>query len=184
MDELFRVAAELQSGLDRLGLPNCIIGGLALQAWGELRLTRDVDFSVLTGFDDEERKIDQILTIVTARYPNAIDFALKNRVILGLVGGTVPVDIGLAGFDYETRTLDRSVEFDFGAGRTLRVCSASDLVIMKVFAGRERDFDDVIGVLKRSKELLNWNLIEAELAPLLEAIDAPDRLSWLTQRRA
>jgi len=42
--------------LDALGLPNCVIGGLALQAWGEVRLTRDADFTVLTRFIDEEAR--------------------------------------------------------------------------------------------------------------------------------
>ncbi len=183
MDDLFRAAGELQDGLDKLRLPNCIIGGLALQAWGELRLTRDADFSVFTGFVDEERKVNEIFTIVTPRTSGAMDFALSNRVIIGLFN-TMPVDIGLAAFDYEARMIDRGVDFDFETGRTLRICSANDLVIMKMFAGRDRDFTDVIGVLKRSEELLDWNLIETELTPLLEAIDSSDRLDWLFRQRS
>jgi hypothetical protein len=182
VDDLFKAAADLQDGLDRFGLRNCIIGGLTLQAWGELRLTRDADFSVFTGFVDEERKVNQILTLVTPRHSNAMGFALTNRVILGLAS-TVPVDIGLAAFDYEANMIDRSVDFDFGIGRTLRICSANDLVIMKMFAGRDQDYADIVGVLKVSKDLLDWNIIEAELSPLLEAIDSQDRLDWLFQQR-
>jgi|GEM_PF-3404081 len=57
MTDLIVAAAKLQMEIDNLGLSNCIIGGLALQAWGEIRVTRDVDFTVLTHFVDEEAKI-------------------------------------------------------------------------------------------------------------------------------
>ena len=50
MLDLVQAAAKVQQDLDALGLPNCVIGGLALQAWGEVRLTRDADFAVLTRF--------------------------------------------------------------------------------------------------------------------------------------
>ncbi len=40
MLDLVQAAANLQYDLDALDLPNCVIGGLALQAWGEVRLTR------------------------------------------------------------------------------------------------------------------------------------------------
>lgn len=33
MIDLVRAASRLQGELDSLGLPNCIIGGVALQAW-------------------------------------------------------------------------------------------------------------------------------------------------------
>lgn len=36
----------------------CFIGGLALQRWGEARLTRDVDLTLLTGFGEEESYLD------------------------------------------------------------------------------------------------------------------------------
>ena len=41
--ELVEAAAELQKFCDERGWGYCFIGGLALQHWGEPRLTLDVD---------------------------------------------------------------------------------------------------------------------------------------------
>ena len=67
MQELIQAAANLQDEIDALGIPNCVIGGLALQAWGEPRVTRDMDCTLLTRFVDEEPKLRSILTFVTPR---------------------------------------------------------------------------------------------------------------------
>jgi len=64
--DLIRGAAALQTKLDELELPNCVIGGLAVQAWGEVRATRDADFTVLTRFVDEEAKSRAILSLPIA----------------------------------------------------------------------------------------------------------------------
>src|SRR5256885_5852668 len=120
MLDLLTSAAKFQAILEQRGFRNCIIGGLALQAWGEPRLTRDVEFSVLTGFENE--RVAELLELVETRNSDALAFALQSRVILGLLPGSIPVDIGLAAFDYEIRMVDRSVVFDFGEGTKLRIC--------------------------------------------------------------
>ena len=49
-----------------------------------------------------------------------------------------------------------------------QTCSAEDLVIHKVFAGRDRDWSDVESVLVRQHGILDLQHIRAELVPLLE----------------
>ena len=44
---LIEAAVEVQSALSAGGIQSCVIGGLAVQRWGEPRATQDVDFSVL-----------------------------------------------------------------------------------------------------------------------------------------
>jgi len=41
--------------------PFCFIGGIAVQRWGEPRLTQDVDLTLLTGFGSEEGFVDTLL---------------------------------------------------------------------------------------------------------------------------
>ena len=53
MLEVYRAAAELQRRFQDRGWRFCLIGGLALQRWGEPRETIDVDVTLLTGFGDE-----------------------------------------------------------------------------------------------------------------------------------
>ena len=50
----------------------------------------------------------------------------------------------------------------------LTTCSAEDLIIHKVFAGRSRDWSDVESVLVRQHGKLQLPHIRAELPPLLE----------------
>ncbi len=61
MNGLYEAALEVQSFMQCRGWRFCIIGGLALQRWGEPRVTRDVDVTLLTGFGDEERYINEQL---------------------------------------------------------------------------------------------------------------------------
>jgi hypothetical protein len=51
--ELFREAQVLQQFLVGRGWGFCFIGGVALQHWGEPRVTRDLDLTVFTGFGGE-----------------------------------------------------------------------------------------------------------------------------------
>jgi hypothetical protein len=54
-------AGEVQSFCKSQGWRFCFIGGVALQRWGEPRLTQDVDLTLLTGFGNEEKFVDALL---------------------------------------------------------------------------------------------------------------------------
>ena len=45
----------------------CFIGGVALQRWGEPRLTQDADLTLLTGFGSEESFADPLLARFAGR---------------------------------------------------------------------------------------------------------------------
>jgi len=66
----------------------------------------------------------------------------------------------------------------------LRICSPSDLVILKTFAGRDRDWLDVRGTLVRSGQSLDWELIQRELTVLLELKEEPESLDRLLAMKA
>ena len=53
MNPIFAAAREIQDFCRGRGWRSCVIGGLAVQRWGEPRLTRDVDVTLLTGFGSE-----------------------------------------------------------------------------------------------------------------------------------
>ena len=54
MNPVFEAALEVQRFLQERHWRFCIIGGVALQRWGEPRATVDVDLTLLTGFGEEE----------------------------------------------------------------------------------------------------------------------------------
>lgn len=57
-NRLLAAAAEIQGFCTSAGWKFCFIGGVAVQHWGEPRLTRDADLTVFTGVGDETRYVD------------------------------------------------------------------------------------------------------------------------------
>lgn len=60
-------ALAAQAACNRLGLRACVIGGVALQRWGALRFTADVDLSVLVESGDEAQVTEALLAELPAR---------------------------------------------------------------------------------------------------------------------
>lgn len=58
MSELSQLAVELGDFCSKRGWRFCVIGGFAVQHWGEPRMTMDVDLSLITGFGEEEIFVD------------------------------------------------------------------------------------------------------------------------------
>ena len=61
MNAIFAAAKEVCDFMEARRWTYCVIGGLAVQRWGEPRLTRDADLTLLTGFGDEEGFADALL---------------------------------------------------------------------------------------------------------------------------
>jgi len=183
MIELVEAATELQAFCEERGWSFCFIGGLALQHWGEPRLTFDVDATLLTGFGDEESYIDPLLESFRARVPEAREFARRNRVLLLESSDGIPLDIALGALPFEAEAVRRSRLVFLGGDVPLRLCSAEDLVVMKAFADRGRDWLDIEGVLIRQGTGLDWEYLLEQLRPLVEAKEAPDILPRLEALR-
>ncbi len=86
-------------------------------------------------------------------------------------------------FDFERRVIERARTVEFVEGFRLRVWSSEDLLVTKVFAGRDQDWTDVKGVVARQGAKLDWGQIESELPPLLELVEEPERLGRLLALR-
>jgi len=181
--EVYRAAADLQRRFDTSGWQFCLIGGLALQRWGEPRETIDVDVTLLTGFGHEDDFVREILDWYQPRVKDARDFALTHRVLLVEAASGVGIDIALGGMPFEEAAVGRATRYEFAAGISLRTASAEDLIVMKAFAARPKDWIDVEGILIRQGNRLDWNLILAELEPLVELKGEPDILERLAQLR-
>lgn len=183
MNEVIRAAEELQSLCDREGWKQCIIGGLALQRWGEPRETADVDLTLLTGFGGEDRFVAVLLAHYEARIADAAQFALSRRVLLLRAKSGVGLDIAFGGLPFEESAVARSSTFVFPGDVRLRTCSAEDLIIMKAFAARGKDWLDIEGVIARQTGEIDWAYVESQLAPLAELKGEPEILASLQSRR-
>jgi hypothetical protein len=181
--DLLQVAADVQGFCDAQGWKFCFIGGLALQRWGEPRVTKDVDVTLWTAFGSEERYVDELLRHFAPRVSDAKDFALVNRVLLLQSMGGIGIDVALGGLPYEELVVARATPFEFLPELSLLTCSAEDLIVLKAFADRGRDWDDIEGVALRQRSL-DWDYVGSQLRPLVEAKDAPHILERLWQLRA
>ena len=149
MNELTKLALELQQFCEERGWKFCLIGGLAVQHWGEPRFTKDVDMTLLTGFGGEEPYVDAWLAAFEPRIGDAKAFALANRVLLLRSRSGIGIDIALGALPFESDAIQRALLIELEPGAKLRLCSPEDLIVMKCFASRVQDWLDVRGILVR-----------------------------------
>lgn len=184
LQELVQGALRLQALWQPAGLQYCFIGGLAVQHWGEPRQTGDVDATMWTEFGNERPIIDQLLEQLAPRIEDAGGFALLNRVLLVREPGGIDTDIALAAFPFESDVIERSQWVRVHpAEAEIRLCAPSDLIVLKAFANRSRDWQDIRGIMIRSQRLLDWELILRETAILAELKEEPEIVDSLKALR-
>jgi hypothetical protein len=174
---IFAAAAELEGLLRAKGWRFCFIGGLAVQRWGAPRFTQDVDLTLFTGVGGESEYVDILLQNFTGRVRNARQVALEHRVVLLRNAHQVDFDISLGALPWEETSISRATKWQVHAALALTTCSAEDLVVHKVFAGRDRDWGDVEGILIRQHGRLKVAQIRGDLVPLLEMKEDAEALA-------
>lgn len=179
MNVLFQAALEIQQTLQAKDWPFCFIGGLAVMRWGEIRITQDIDLCLLCGFGHEDTYIDELLHRYRSRVDNPVTFAKDNRVLLLRAPNDVPVDISLSGLLFEEEMVRRATHFAFDAEASLITCSAEDLVVLKAFAERGKDWSDVESIILKQREQLDLDYILQQLKPLCELKESPEIIDKL-----
>lgn len=172
--------ADLAPLLEGLGLRWYVFGAQAAIHYGSPRATADVDVTVELGTlapmafvkHLEERGI-------VARIELSDDFIERTRVLPMQHRATgMGVDIVLAGPGPEETFLSRAHLTRFG-DVTVRIASPTDVIVMKVLAGRPKDVDDIVGILRSAPEGLDVSEARALLAELSELLDQSDLVPTL-----
>ncbi len=171
MNDIFAAALEVERVVSAARFDFCFIGGLAVQRWGQPRMTADVDLTIITGFGAEEPYVDAMLAAFRGRLPDTREFALQHRTLLLTASNGIQIDVALGAMPFEEHSVARASAFHIGDGSSLTTCSAEDLVVHKAFAGRDKDWLDVASIIVRQGEGLDQALIWIELLPLLELRD-------------
>jgi predicted nucleotidyltransferase len=180
MNALIKLASSIQEICEQRQWPFCIIGGVAVQHWGEPRFTKDVDLTVLTGFGGEEVIVDGLLEHFEPRVSDARDFSLKNRVLLLRDSAGIGIDVALGALPFEEEAVKRAKSIEVYPGMHLRLCTAEDPIVMKAFADRPLDWNDVKGVIiRQGNENLDWSYIFQHLTPLAELKEQPEIVARL-----
>lgn len=174
MNPRFDAAWEIHNFLVANKIPYAIIGGTALPRWGDPRFTRDVDLVVMTPLEGGmEKFVRALLEKFSSRLPDPIAFARRTRMVLIWASNQCEVDIALGIPGYEDEVIRRAVDYQLEPGKTVRVCSAEDLIIHKCVAGRPQDIIDIDGILIRQGNSLDVPYIRKWLRAFADVIE-PD----------
>ncbi len=182
---LWESAIELQSYMQSQNFRFCFIGGVAVQRWGEPRVTDDLDLTLFLNYGEEQEVAKRILARYQSRHPQPLAFVLEARILLLQDISGTDIDLSIGGMPYEERMVKRSSEWQVAGQGSLTTCSAEDLVILKSFASRPRDWIDVEKTIIRQSKKLNRDLICEELevlAGLKEELEILDQLETLFQK--
>lgn len=177
---LAELLADLRRALGGLGVRWYLFGAQAAILYGAARLTADVDVTVDLG---SRRTADLVTALDGAGFELAVadvgGFVDATRVVPLVHRKTrMPVDVVLSGPGLEevffTRLEQRAV-----AGASVPVVSAEDLVAMKLLAGRPRDLEDALAVVRAQSQRLDATRIRHTLEQLERALDRRDLASEL-----
>ena len=183
MNRQIRAALVMHDFLfENLKLNYAVIGGIALQFWGEPRFTHDLDLTVEDRLDLAEL-VKTTTEAFGSRVSDPYQFAKDTRMLL-LNVEDVDVDVALALRGYEAVLFERSQPYEVEPGRQIRICSAEDLIIHKALAGRAQDLADVEGVIYRQADGLDVRYIRSWLREFSSGLDDPEILERFEQAYA
>ena len=181
MTDLFAEAARLQSILEKEGRDFFFVGGIALQIWGQPRLTTDIDLTVFTNLVDETEQLKHFASLYRTREeaePDPIEFARVRRVLLLKTNTDTGIDLMLSGLADISDELKRSSYEQFTPEISLKVCSADTLIAFKTVAGRLKDLADIESVIIR-QQILDWDYIFSYLDLASEYKDISESMATL-----
>ena len=171
MQNLFRSIQELQKLLAKEDIPSIVIGGLAVAAWGEPRLTRDVDLKVLLKREESERLMSILSVGYNPLVSNPLELLQKQALVFVQDSFGTRLDLLLADTPYDVLAIERGRDIEIQPGVTIHICSPEDLVIYKLISTRLRDYDDARSVIRRQGEKLDDRFIIHWLKQFEEALN-------------
>lgn len=179
-EQLLPTLHEVVSLLETNGYQYAIIGGIALAQWGVSRYTHDVDIKLLVPDAEYEKTREALRKLFPQQ---AREHLAENPFIVAVTINDVIVDFLLALPGYEELIVERAVQRDFG-GWMANVCSAEDLLVQKVVAGREKDWLDVEALLIEQGHQIDKAYVDYWLEQFAEALENPTLLTQCQQLAA
>lgn len=152
-----------------------VIGGLAVVAVGEPRITGDVDVIGFVGEEDAHQLIEQALRAGFQVDAETERRRLRETGTLRFRHAPFQLDVITASMPFEEDAFQRATLHRM-FGRALRFPSPEDLILFKVLAGRDKDLVDAIGVARRHTAALDRQYLEAALRPICDL--AEDLSAW------
>lgn len=159
--------------------PYLMIGGIAVGAIGEPRVTGDVD---VIGYVPMDKAIGLIDAAIAAGFQVAPDERAKLQATgtLRFDKGPFQLDIILASLPFEDDARARARKHRL-FGRLVPLPTPEDLILFKVLAGRDKDLVDAVGVARRHLAALDRRYLRASLEAVCELAEDLDPLRRLDE---
>ena len=167
LGDLLRLTVE---SLGRLQIPYAIVGSFASGAWGEPRMTRDIDVvlrldpqgieNFCSIFSDDQFTLSRVAIeeAVSLHRPfNVIHLDSGNKVDFIVIGD------GVDNGDWNDLQLSRRIEIELAEGITGYVAAPEDVILGKLIyfkdGGSDKHLRDIAGILKISDEMVDRDYI-------------------------
>ncbi len=163
--------------------PYAVIGGIAALVHGGMRTTQDVDITVYTELGQLAQVYKLFEKDFTAIRQDAMAFFERFFVLsLRHRQSQIRVDVAAALSGLERDAIKRSERRLFGEVE-MNVCTIEDLLILKLFAARDKDLLDVKSLIAHNREKLDVTDLRSRAKDfiLLERSDVLERLETLLQ---
>ena len=184
MESPFQSIQILQRLLSEASVPSVVIGGVAVGAWGEPRVTRDVDLKVLLSRQDANR----LLNLISDDYEPLMEdpYETLRKHALVFVKDSLGTRMVLLWADtpYDVAAIERGREVEVESGIVIRVCSPEDLIIYKLISTRPRDYEDAKSVILRQRGLLDDEYVIGWLRQFEQALDDSTLVATYQRLRA
>ena len=168
------MVAALDASCKATGVRWYLFGAQAALLYGSARLTADVDATVLLGDVSSEALLVALQAGGFQLRTDDAKFVATTRVIPVVHTATgLPADVVLGGPGLEELFLSRACERDVGGAR-VPVVAPEDLIVMKILAGREKDRQDVVAILRAGRGNLDLGAIRSTIEMLEAALAQSD----------
>jgi predicted nucleotidyltransferase len=169
---LKRALHEAVTFLENQGYRYALIGGIANQIWGQARFTYDIDIKVWVPATDYKT----VRASIAGAFPERgrSDLAM-NPLIVSVIIDEIIVDFLLTTPGYEEHIITRAVQYAVDE-LSIWVCTAEDLIIQKAIAGREKDWQDIEGIIIEQSGKLDQTYLEDWLTQFAEVLEQPEIL--------
>lgn len=171
METLFQSIRVIQTRLHEAGILSIVIGGIAVGAWGEPRLTRDVDLKVMLNRDEADRLLSIVSEDYSSLLPDPLEALHRQAMLFIQDQSGTRLDLLLADTPYDVMAIERGQDVEIQPGLHIRLCSPEDLIIYKLISLRSRDHQDAQSVIQRQGTNIDDGYIIQWLRRFEEALD-------------
>lgn len=179
---IIRTLQDISRLLIRAGVPYMVMGGQAVAVYGEPRFTQDIDITVALA-PDEAGPLLEVLAPQFLVLPEKPDTFIRETWVLPLEHREtrVRVDIVFSVTPFEREAIAGAKEINI-EDVPVHYIPPAHLVVQKIIAGRARDLEDAVSIMRVQSGALTQVEVEKMLKELARGTDKGKE--WLSRWRS